>query len=305
MKIFALVCLVTATIYSSPSWGGEVPAPGERDARIRFVTYKKDEVTEVVVQRGAVTRIALEPDEKIVQAATGFAADCSKEFLEWCVVAGKGDSQVWVKPKDGATANNMELRTDKRDYSFSFKVLEDLKDVGKKKVSSNDGAPMFRVIFRYPVQIPPASALSAMFLAQQTGAGSLLPAPAAAADKAAVEDKLALARPKPRNWSYSVQALQGGQDIVPDLVFDDGRFTYFRFPANREIPTIFMVSPAGEEARVNFHMEGDLVAVQRMGRQFVLRLGSAVVGVWNDDFDKDGLPAIGGTTVDGVVRAIR
>jgi type IV secretion system protein VirB9 len=116
---------------------------------------------------------------------------------------------------------------------------------------------------------------------------------------------MAEAKPVLRNTKYTMQVLKGADDIAPSLVFDDGRFTYFRFSNNREIPTIFFISPTGEENRINFDMEGDLAVVQRMGRRFVLRLGNAVVGVWNEAFDAAGVPTVAGTTVDGVERGIR
>jgi type IV secretion system protein VirB9 len=82
-----------------------------------------------------------------------------------------------------------------------------------------------------------------------------------------------------------MQLLEGSEEIAPVLVFDDGRFTYFRFQASRELPSLFQVSPAGEETRVNFHIEEDLAVAQRTGRRFVLRQGRAAVGIWNDAFD--------------------
>jgi len=123
-----------------------------------------------------------------------------------------------------------------------------------------------------------------------------------AKEQAVFDRRLATAKPVPRNWDYSMQIMEGSEEIAPSMVFDDGRFTYFRFPANREIPTLYYISPTEEEARINYHMEGDLVVVQRMGRRFVLRLGEAVVGVWNDAFDPEGVAAKDGTTINGIVR---
>jgi len=37
----------------------------------------------------------------------------------------------------------------------------------------------------------------------------------------------------------------------------------------------------------------------------MLRAGSAVVGIWNEAFDPDGVPPDGGTTVPGVRRALK
>jgi type IV secretion system protein VirB9 len=77
---------------------------------------------------------------------------------------------------------------------------------------------------------------------------------------------------------------------VPTLVFDDGRFTYLRFPGNREVPAVFHVLGDGSETLVNARMEDDLLVVDRVSRKLMLRAGSAVVGLWNDAFDLDGGP---------------
>lgn len=301
MRVFfkGLLILGAAILCGPVAVAVEVPKPGENDARVRYVTYKKDEVIEIHVRRGALTRIVLGTDEAILKSGTAFPADCEKAEFEWCVIADKGDNQVWVKPKDGATHNNLELRTDKRDYSIEFMVLPDKEGGrGNKPATAKtlESEPMFRVIFRYPLPLPPASAL----LAGGMGVGPVVN------EKAILEERLAKARPEPRNWSYSMQVLEGADEIAPSLVFDNGRFTYFRFAANREIPTIYYVSPTGEESRVAFDVVGDdLVEVQRVGRRFVLRLGQAVVGIWNDAYDPDGVPAKDGTTVPGVVRTLR
>ena len=159
---------------------------------------------------------------------------------------------------------------------------------------ARQAVPMHRVVFTYPSIL--VSALQEPNSEAQRSPADLL------------ATRMAANRPKPRNWRYSLQALPGPSDIVPSLVFDDGRFTYFRVPSNRELPTIFFVSPTGEEARINFHMDAtdsDLAVVERLGRRFVLRLGSAAVGIWNEGFDSIGVPVRDGTTVDGVARDIR
>jgi type IV secretion system protein VirB9 len=276
------------------AFGADVPVPSGFDARVRYVDYRKDDVTVVNVRRGAVTRIVLGDDEKIVAAATGFSADCSKDAAEWCVRADVGSNQIWVKPRDGATYNNLELKTDRRDYSIEFRLLSDVHGAaGSPQESRLQAEPMFRVIFRYP-DTQSAAALAGL------GQPSVKETEANIVDQ-----RVAGWKPTIRNTKYTMQVLKGAQDIAPSLVFDDGKFTYFRFANNREIPTIFFISPQGEEARINFEMVGDLAEVQRMGRRFVLRLGKAVVGVWNEAFDPDGVPPFEGTIVNGVERNLR
>jgi type IV secretion system protein VirB9 len=295
MKHFLI--LASAFALFGNSIAADLPEPSELDARVRYVTYKKDDVTLVTVRRGTVTRIVLGEDESISVAATGFTADCKKDEYEWCIRTDVGTNQVWVKPKDGATFNNLELRTNKRDYSFEFRVLDD-KANGRGTQPANhkvlQSEPMFRVIFRYPVEVPPMSAFMAMQLNRPL-----------VDEKSVLDTRLKEAKPIPRNWKYTMQVMKGGEEIAPSIVFDDGRFTYFEFPANREIPTFYYISPTGEESRVNFHMEGNLVVVQKMGRKFVLRLGAAVVGVFNEAFDLDGVAPVNGATVDGVIRTVK
>ncbi|RUR71889.1 conjugal transfer protein [Variovorax guangxiensis] len=288
-KLFASVLM--ALTAGAAVHAADLPVASDLDPRVRYVTFKKDDVTVVSTRRGAVTRLILADDEKIEVAATGFPADCSNPQSEWCVRADIGTNQIWVKPKDNATANNLELKTNKRDYSFEFKVLKDSPTGRAGKLTAE---PMFRVIFRYPIELPPLASVLAL---------SGTPAPVN--EKAVVDELVKTAKPVPRNWKYSMQVLKGSDEIAPTLVFDDGRFTYFQFPANREVPSIYYISPSEEEGRVNFHMEGDLAVVERTGRRFVLRLGEATVGVWNDAYDPFGVAPKDGVTVDGLKREIR
>ena len=61
----------------------------------------------------------------------------------------------------------------------------------------------------------------------------------------------------------------------------------------------------GSETLVNARMEDDLLVVDRVSRRLMLRSGSAVVGIWNEAFDLDGVPPTGGTTVSGVERTFK
>jgi type IV secretion system protein VirB9 len=132
----------------------------------------------------------------------------------------------------------------------------------------------------------------------------LPPLPAAPTPQQLVAERLQ-AKPQVMNSNYSIAEGAGSQDIVPTLVFDDGRFTYFGFPGNREVPAVFHVLGDGSETLLNARMEDDLLVVDRVSRRLMLRAGSAVVGVWNEAFDVNGVPPGGGTTVPGVQRMLR
>ena len=260
-----ICCLIVLSVWPTV-WASaaELPAPGSRDQRVRYVTYKQDDVTIIHVRRGVITRIVLGEDEQIVTAATGFQGDCAKAEAEWCIRADVGTNHVWVKPKDHATHNNLEIRTDKRDYSLEFQVLPDHKLGRSRKPTDGPGleAAMYRVIFRHPLPLPNPQSVMALNTALDHNKQ-------AREDQQTLADRLASFTPEPKNWAYSMEVVPGSDEIAPALVFDDGRFTYFSFPPNRDIPAIFYLSSVGEETRLNVHIEKEFAVVERMGRRFV------------------------------------
>ncbi len=281
-----LLCPLVLLLAASAVTAADVPRRSTHDGRVRYVTYKPDDVVVINVRRGVVTRLILAADEKITASGTGFAAHCDKEELEWCIRAEQGTNQVWVKPREGATHNNLELASNQRDYSIRFKVLPE----------AYAGAEMYRVIFQYPVAKLPLPV--AMYGSASTAATSGVD------DKALLASRLST-RPQARNAKYSMQTLGGGKLIAPSLAFDDGRFTYLRFANNREMPAPFSIGADHEEKRVNFHVDGDLMVIHQVAPRWVLRLGEAVVGIWNDAYDTSGVATPKGVVVPGVVRAVK
>jgi type IV secretion system protein VirB9 len=175
--------------------------------------------------------------------------------------------------------------TDRRTHTFRFVVLPD----------GDDATPIYRLVIHAPPVrkvAPPVLAIPALTV------------PPRVSPKDVVAERLKAA-PEVLNSDYSIAEGKASDDIVPTLVFDDGRFTYFRFPGNRQIPAVFDVLGDGSETILNTRMEGDVLVVDRVSRRLMLRAGSAVVGVWNDDFDLQGRPPMAGATVPGVQRLLR
>ena len=272
-----------------------VPVKGQSDLRVRYADYKSDDVVVVAVALGVMTRVILNPDETIVKAEPGFPSNCERLGDEWCIKAEPGTNQIWVNPRTRATKNNLEISTTKRDYSLKFVVMP-----------GQENAPTvyYRVIFRYA--LPPMPMKVAAKGSSDLSLEEALP------DVQAQE----FSEPIVRNANYSKQTAKDSDEIAPSVVFDDGRFTYFRYPKNREIPAIFAIGPAGEEIRVNTHsarlsadpenpkarVTNDYLVVQRLSKKFILRLGSAVVNVINEEFDASGIETWNGTTTPYLVR---
>lgn len=289
-----------------------VPEPGPNDARIRVIPFKANDVTLIRVQRGIVTRIVLEQDEKIEIPVVGLSSDCKSENDEWCISAIQGSNQIFVRPRDNATRNNMELHTNKRDYSFAFEVVDESR-ISRGKRSDGD-VPFYRVVFDYPKPKPLTETMSANeraaavnSLLQRVDASAARPIPQRLDPDYGMSpvQRLKAEGIEVRNANYSKQVLQRGEDAEPTMVFDDGRFTYFEFPGAREIPAVFAHGSDGEPTRVNWHMNGNFVVVQRTARKFTLRLGDAVVGIFNEAFDRTGIETPTATVSPAVVREIK
>lgn len=292
--------LVLLSCIGSAAYAVNVPVASPDDPRVRVITYKPNDVTLIKVRRGVVTRIVLAADERIEVPVAGMSSRCDNDADEWCVSAIKGSNQIMVRPRDNATHNNMELHTNKRDYSFDFVVVGD----SKTRVSKND-IPFYRVIFNYeaPVTVSRAAAVNDLLRRIDTPVAALGPVDPDYGMTAV--QRLKAEGVQVRNANYSKQVLPKGEDAEPSAVFDDGRFTYFEFLGSREIPAIFAHGSDGKPSRVNWHMQDAFVVVQRTARKFTLRLGGAVVGIFNEAFDTTGIDTPTATVSPAVRRDIR
>ena len=275
-------CSATSVLAASPS-----PEVASSDPRIRYVRYSPDNIVGVPVRRGMVTHIVLAEDETIVnQPAMGKGSDCARETDTWCVIASGRD--IFIKPKTGATTNNMVLVTSQRRHAFDFSVIPD--------------AAVLKPVMRLSMVLPPPVLPPVLLARTAPPLAALAPPPMSA--KELIENRMR-AEPKVRNSNYSVAVGTSSEDIVPVMVFDDGTQTYFSFPNNRPVPTVFQTAPDLSEEMVNVRMQDDKLVADRVSRRFVLRLGESVISIINEDFDLDGVPPVNGTTTPGVARVLR
>lgn len=81
-----------------------------------------------------------------------------------------------------------------------------------------------------------------------------------------------------RNYLYEKY---GDDELAPVLVWDDGKFTCFKYPNNKPLPAIYKYMPNSElkEALINFNVKDDTIIVQTTAEEFRLRLGDKVLGV--------------------------
>lgn len=92
----------------------------------------------------------------------------------------------------------------------------------------------------------------------------------------AVAAPVAAVAPAVLNHDYTAV---GVRDLLPTEVYDDGRQTWFGWPANVATPAIFAVAADGHEELINYVVRDGMTVVQQTAGRFVIRSGKAVATV--------------------------
>ncbi len=224
----------------------QVPVPMPLDTRLVVFRYHPDESYVVLTRPGAVTHIALEPDETISAFALG-------DTVQW-IVQERGP-HLFVKPIRAGLYTSATLVTSRRVYQLALRS------------GPEEGAWYQRVSWTHPALV--------------AGGSSVPPAgprtPVAAPASEAGLPTLDLSRVE---FGYRVD---GQATFRPVAVLDDGRFTWFRLPAGlTEMPALFVTAPSGDAdgaELVNYLARGRWLVAQRIAPSFVLRLGREQVHV--------------------------
>lgn len=252
LAMAASLCATTAL------QAAETPHPVAADPRVRWVNYDDQEVYRIVGAFRSATQILLAEDETIEHVALG-------DTVSWEVaVAGH---ILFLKPREKAGATNLIVTAARggvlRNYTFELSTRAG-------PISRNTPDTFFQVRFRYPADerakaVRLSAAQDAMRLAVLEGA-----AIKGALDRGVLEGT--------RNLAYKVQ---GSAALQPSEVSDNGQFTVLRFPANQEIPAIYLVREDGSESLVPFDVRDEFAVVHMVARQFRLRRGSEVLCIYN------------------------
>jgi len=244
----------------------EIPRGAQADPRVKFVDYEETQVYRVVGTFRTATQIVLSEDETIQHVALG-------DTVSWEVaVAGH---ILFLKPRERAGPTNLIVTTSRggvlRNYAFELTARSG-------PITGRNGQAYFQVRFRYPRdEAAKAERLRATQIAMQAAA---LEAQAVrgALDHGVIEG--------PRNMNYKIQ---GSSELQPSEVSDNGQFTVLRFPANREVPAIYLVRPDGSETLVPFDVRAEFVVVHLVAKQLRLRRGREVLCIYNQALEPYGV----------------
>lgn len=285
----------------TPCFALDIPTQSPLDSNIQYSDYQANNVVEITAYIGMATHIVFDKDEKVELVRSGFSEGWEFEqsanhlFLKAKSIVGTETvidrsgqeviQEVSIPPNIKDWKTNLIVVTNKRNYSFLLSLAGG--DKGRRQNT-------YRLSFQYPTEKVVQDKVTATKALEKE---KLVKAKVAAVS--AIETK---------NWKYVQQVGKNSRNIAPYRAWDNGRFTYLSFKKNSEIPAIFMVSETGQETLVNINIDinhPDTVIIQRIAKQFVLRLDDSVVGITNQGFNTLSVDNSTGTTLNNVVREVK
>ncbi|WP_455480647.1 P-type conjugative transfer protein VirB9 [Bartonella sp. B12(2025)] len=215
-----------------------------------------------------------------IETVLGVATHIILEEGEQYITHAFGDSDayafahkgrhIFIKPKAELANTNLIIVTDKRSYKFRLLFRND-----------RAGAT-YELAFHYPDTNTQKLEENDQSLAIERGFHQGV---------------------KGYNLKYT---MSGNQDIAPINAWDNGRITYFKFSANVDMPSIYVVDAEGNESLIPRTVVGsanDIIAVHKVNPKWLIRLGKRALAVFNEAYDPNGVPNTTGT-VSSVVHRI-
>lgn len=188
--------------------------------------------------------IAFAEDEHIENVAIG-------DSTTWQVTPNKRANLLFVKPLSPTARTNMTVVTDRHTYLFDL-------------VASPKASPLYVLRFTYPKE-PEAERP-----VRQASADGGAPQAPNAVESAAASDPYAVVDPAELNFAW---AGTGDRKLLPARTYDDGNATFLQWHAGEPVPAILVKDYKGVEGPVNFTVRGDVIVVEGVPRELILRSG--------------------------------
>jgi hypothetical protein len=99
------------------------------------------------------------------------------------------------------------------------------------------------------------------------------------AELAAASDPGAVVDPADLNFAW---AGSGDRKLLPSRIYDDGQSTYLAWPAGTPVPAILVKDKQGTEGPVNYAVRGDVIVIDLVPKQIVLRSGRDAATIANN-----------------------
>lgn len=227
-----------------------VATPLRGDSRLVEFSYDQDNTYLVLARPKAVTHIQFAADEAIQSVAAGDTAN-------WEITPTRNRKNLFIKPRFDDQDTSLTVITDKRSYQFVLR-------------STGEGKKWYqRVSWIYSRDL-------VLTVEGEDAADAPVAAPGAPASATKQSTGVEI-EPSSLHFGYQIS---GDAAFRPRVVFDDGKFTYFKMPSNlQELPALFAVIEDKDYSLVNFEVKGDYLVAQRLLPLAVLKLGREEVRV--------------------------
>ena len=221
------------------------PALAQGDPRL---VVREDSDTEVVRVAGQVNvqaTIRFADGEQIQNVAIG-------DSQKWQVTPSRSANLLFVKPLAERATTNMTVVTDRRVYLF---------DLVASPAHRN---PLYVLSFTYPDE--PVEEEEDVQLAED---GSRIER-ANPLEMAAATDDFAIIDPASLNFAWSSE---GAPALLPETVYDNGSATFLAWRVGEAMPAILVKDEQGMEGPVNFAVRGDVIVIDAVPAEIILRSG--------------------------------
>jgi type IV secretion system protein VirB9 len=196
------------------------------------------------------TTIRFGDDELIENVAIG-------DSNAWQVTPNKRANLLFVKPLAARAKTNMTVVTS--DHTYFFDLV----------AGARADHPVYQLAFTYPAKPKPVHTTEA----EKPNA----------AEVAAASDPQSIVDPASLNFAW---ARSGEKKLLPARIYDDGQATYLAWSAGTPVPAILVKDRQGTEGPVNFAVHGDVIVVEGVPRQIILRSGRQLATLDNTAPDR-------------------
>jgi len=216
-----------------------------QDARLVERMYDPSEVVRIDGRTKVQATIAFDDNERIENVAIG-------DSEAWQVTPNKRANLLFIKPLSPTARTNMTVVTDRRTYLFDL-------------IASPKAKPLYVLRFTYPEEPEKEQRVVA-------GAANSL-------EMAAATDPYAVVDPAELNFEWG---RDGDKKLLPARVYDDGNATFLTWPDGSPIPAILIKDHKGVEGPVNFAVRGNMIVVDGVPAEIILRSGDDLASLVNE-----------------------
>jgi type IV secretion system protein VirB9 len=221
------------------------------DPRMIRHQYNAGQVVRIQGRSNVQATIQFGEDELIENVAIG-------DSESWQVTPNKRANLLFIKPLSARAATNMTVVTDKHVYLFDLVASPANRD------------PIYMFSFTYPKLAQGGR--------QADSSAARPPAEPNGVEVAAATDPYAIIDPTQLNFAW---VRSGDKRLLPSQVYDNGEDTFLTWPGGSPVPAILVKNKEGAEGPVNFAVRGNVIVVQGVPRQLVLRSGHDVATLDN------------------------